>query len=316
MIVLLGSQQDPYIWKTFKTLQKREAQVILIDAYNLLKSTGVNYLLACSSNNSFLMINSQKIQHQSISCILARIGEQVFQVDSDMTPKNQLYSRYEIEATLKALLRLLDSRVINGKRDNQGNIALFPAHARTKQAIAECGLQAPKRLFTSNYHSATLFYNGIEQRAILSSPLRRISRQLIEGQEGLDQLKIIIGEHPICLEEAPLGQWLHAFIVGNKVFGVPWRVDDKKEIAEGIFSSEINIKSQLQVKCLKLARTLNLDFAQLSLLLRNQGDEYCFEVSDFPNYEFSDEHLQEEISDALAELLVRYSASENREAIR
>ncbi len=301
MILIFGNKNDVCATKTYDYLSQQGSEVIFIDACKLLTDVGVNYSIASPNFDSFLTVNSHKVKLTDFSGVLARLQPR-FETDADMTKEDQFYTRSELEAAWKGLLKLLSFQVINSQSTNVDNISMIFS-ASLEQAIANCGFKIPKKLIASNFENASQFYKSCSYRAILSSVSKQIYWQLIEGEEGLKYLQECIAQQSICLQEAPLGRWLQEFTIGDRVFGALLPV---KSMPGEIGKTNIQTfepSLMLQEKCRRLAQALHLDFGQFYLLQTHEGEEYCFEVRNFPTYEYCDEILQDNITATLGELL-------------
>jgi hypothetical protein len=298
MILIFGKKDDICACKTYDYLHQQGLDVTFIEGSKLLTSVAVNYSIARPNSNNFLVINSYKVQHENISGVLARLQQPLdTDIDPDMNKEDQFYTRYELEAAWKGLLKLLSWRVINSQSTN------IVVPTSTERAITKCDFKLPKTFITSNLESASQFYENCNQRTVLSSPSKQINGQLIEGQQGLSYLQKVLTKHPICLQEAPLGLWFQVFTVGDRSFGSSFCVETIAGEIRKTNTQTVELSPILQEKCCKLAQALHLEFAQFYLLQTNDGKNYCFDVKDFPTYEQCDEQLQEDITAALAELL-------------
>jgi hypothetical protein len=302
MILIFGHQGDGVSRQVYECLRRRGEEVLFVEGANLSASVGVNYPLDQEASGH-LLIDSHKIKFPDISGVLVRLREP-FELDLDMSAEDQLYTRFELEATWKGLWDFLGGRVLNGRsgRGENGH-TLFSSSVR--QAFTKCGFRSPGRLVTSNVESASVFYERCGRRVVLSSPSRQVPWQLVAGGDGVSQLEAFIARLPVYLQETPAGRWLQVFVVGDEVYGASLPMGRRAKEAGEAPCQTVALSSALQERCRRLAQELRMDFAQFHLLLTGDGEAYCFELSDFPTSDCCDQKLQGDLTSALAELLKR-----------
>lgn len=301
MIVIFGQPIDRCADLVHQLLRRHRTEVVFIEGSDLLTTMGINWSLASVNGDNFLTVNSHRIPLASISGVLTRMWQPI-KTDPDQSQQDQQYIQYELYATLIGLFYALDCRVVNRPIPGAISRPIFTGIERVRR-IRQCGFKLPPTLVTPSYEKALRFYHRCSQRAILGSLSGQFPWQLIMGKEGERDLQAVLAQHPIYLQETPVGEWLQVFTVGERAFGasVPMDPIAGRNGKEPLQAAEIS--PALQVRCCRLAQALHLDFAQLHILKTDQGEEYCFDVISFPIYDPCEDSLQESITAALAELL-------------
>lgn len=299
MIVIFSNQGDLCATQTYEYLKQQGKKVVFIDmASDFLNTSGINWSLACSNTEGFLIVNSQKITLTEITSVLCRTIYPSYAV-SQLNKKDQDYIRAEAYANFMGLLNSLNCLVIN--RPKPGFICT-PQFANSLQIkeIKRCGLKLPNMVLTTSYENALNFYDSCNRIAILGSTSPPILLQMIKGEDGVSQLQATLNkQQPIYIQEVPVGKWFQAFVAGNSVLGSSFWFDSQA----GIPFQAVELSLELQEQCCKLAQALQFKFMQIRILQTEQGESYCYDISEFPSYAQCEKLLQEKITIALAELL-------------
>jgi hypothetical protein len=157
---------------------------------------------------------------------------------------------------------------------------------------------------TSEAEEALAFYQRCGRRAVLSSPSGRHLRRVVGGKAGAGEIEAALARHPIVLQEAPDGEWLQVFTVGERAFGaralveLPVGGDDQGPLRA------VELPPAFQTQCCRLAGAFRLDFARLLLLQTERAEFYCLDLSSRPEYANCEEAVQQQITAALAARLM------------
>jgi hypothetical protein len=109
---------------------------------------------------------------------------------------------------------------------------------------------------------------------------------------------------PICLRQAPEGEWLEIFVVGDQVFGGVTSLARVAEEAGALPARAVELPAALQDRCVRLARALGAELLQLHLVRMREDELYCVDLNGWPGEAACREPFGERLMAALADRLV------------
>jgi glutathione synthase/RimK-type ligase-like ATP-grasp enzyme len=175
------------------------------------------------------------------------------------------------------------------------------------QLIKRAGFSIPETCITNDRQALVSFRNGHPSLIYKSiSSVRSIVSELNkESISRLGSLRTL----PTQFQEKVEGFNVRVHVVGKETFAtriVSASTDYRyasREDETAIFKPYM-LTDDLKAQCVKLARTCQLDFAGIDLII-NPEKTYCLEVNPSPGYSYYQEATGQPISDALANYLAK-----------
>jgi glutathione synthase/RimK-type ligase-like ATP-grasp enzyme len=176
-----------------------------------------------------------------------------------------------------------------------------------QRLISQHGFQVPKTLVTMVPEEARAFYDQCQGRVIYKSI--SVERSIVKPLTPEDFHRL---EHirycPVQLQEMIPGIDLRIHTVGARLFATEILSDGADyryvECEKGRRTMRaVELESDLQASCLKLADGLGLSLSGIDLRRTPSGAYYCLEVNTSPGFTFFENHTGQRIGDALADLL-------------
>jgi hypothetical protein len=314
MVIVLGHEDDPLASGVYRQLCRRSASVAFVGASDLFPGIALNWSLAEPPEQSFLTLSSSRMPLPAITGVLARLRGPVHVNTSGAgeppeAEEEQAYVRLEVWTALLAFLHSLHCPVINRPRPGR----MYPRswgsmiHARL---MAECGFLPPDMLLTSHPDEAAQAYRRFGESVLVGPGAGEIGCRWVRGLEGAALVREMAARSPICLRQAPEGEWLEVFVVGDQVFGgvtSPARAADEAGAAP---ARAVELPAALQDQCARLARTLGAELLQLHLVQTHEDELYCVDFNGWPGEAACRGPFGERLMTALADRL----AGEKREA--
>jgi hypothetical protein len=303
MALIIGSRYDLCSCRTYEFLRRRHPDVYFLEEADLFTKIGVSWSPTDSGNAGFLRIGNHKAPFHSIGGVLARLGGSV--TEPDLRQEDRLYATVEKNAAVVGWLNHLPCRVVNRPVPTR----IFQPVFASEEAILKIrrsGLKILATYLSSSLDAALAFFERCERRALLGAPSGIPPAVPAIGQAGIARIKAASARHPISLQRLPEGEWVRVFVVGDQAFAAAVRSENDGGESGGTIESAA-ISDAVASRCRRLARDMELEFAQIDLL-KAEGADYCIGIGAFPLIEPCEEALQTAIVEALGELLHRDAA--------
>lgn len=285
---------DPVLANVCARLAARNADLMLVHP----GSEGDSWDIAWSADRGVvadrLRIGNRIIYLSDIDSVYLRaMGSR-----AASTPRERLIvtSLWEFAESLPVL-------VVNRRQPSHTNMS----KPYQQRLISQYGFQVPKTLVTMVPEEARAFYDQCQGRVIYKSisAERSIVKPLMpEDFPRLEQIRYC----PVQLQEMIPGTDLRIHTVGDRLFateilsdGADYRYAERENKQRTMRAVEL--ESDLQTSCLKLAYGLGLSLSGIDLRRTPDGGYYCFEVNTSPGFTFFENHTGQRIGDALADLL-------------
>ncbi|MBZ0114896.1 MAG: hypothetical protein K8J08_20715 [Thermoanaerobaculia bacterium] len=206
---------------------------------------------------------------------------------------------------LQEWLELAPIRVMNRPSRMVSNISK-PYQA---QLIQRVGLLTPPTLVTSDVDELRDF-RRIHGKVIFKSisSVRSVVRRLEGPSVGrLDRLRHL----PTQFQALIPGTDIRVHVAGDELFAteirseaVDYRYAGRDDL--GVEMLAITLPAEVEERCRKLSRSLDLPLAGIDLRVTPEGEYYCFEVNPQPGYSY----YQQETGQGIAEAIVRYLSAD------
>jgi hypothetical protein len=300
-ILIIGSGKDPCVSLTRDFLHQRGIAVFSFEADDLLGSVGLYWPLPDPAGSGFLQIGDNRVSLADIGAVLVRHKPPPLP-DPDQATEEDGYIAGELQATLLAFLQSLDCLVIC-RPDPRISRRLAVAAVEWRPAIHEAGFRLARVLATADPAAAHDFCGAGDQPVLLRSPSGLDPWKLLEGENGAAHRAALMARHPVYLQELPGGRGLRVFVVGERVLGCDGDLSRVAGTNVPPRFRAVALSPDEQQQCRRLARLLDLEFAQMDLVETESGELYCLDVSPWPELESCEPELQRMMATALADLL-------------
>ena len=217
---------------------------------------------------------------------------------SASTPRERM-----VATTLWEFAESLPVLVVNRRKAGHTNMS----KPYQQRLIEQYGFLVPKTLVTMVPEEARRFYDECQGRVIYKSisAERSIVRPLTPADfPRLEQIRSC----PVQLQEMIPGADLRVHTVGDRLFatevlsdGADYRYAEREDKQRTMRAVELD--SDLQARCLAMARGLGLSLSGIDLRRTPAGEHVCFEVNTSPGFTFFENYTGQRIGDALADLL-------------
>jgi RimK-like ATP-grasp domain len=261
-----------------------------------------------------LRIGDRICKLQEIAAVYSRMMDDRFLPElSDQPPESSLrkYCR-SVHDTLMRWMEIAPALVINRCAPMASNSSK-PYQA---QLIRDQGFLIPEILITNDPELVRAFrakHGRVIYKSI--SAVRSIVQELTdEDEQRLERIRWCPTQFQAFVE----GTNLRVHTIGNEVFATAVRSDATDYRYAALQSGkpaelrEVVLSDDLSEQCLRLSRSLGLEFAGIDLKVTPNDEVYCFEVNPCPAFSYYEANTSQPISAAvarrLAEALVRHQS--------
>jgi RimK-like ATP-grasp domain len=180
------------------------------------------------------------------------------------------------------------------------------------QLIAACGLPVPETLVTNDLSAVRDFARRAGRLVYKStSSQRSIVRELDLDRADLNRVRHL----PTQFQALVPGLNVRVHVVGDAVLACAIRsatVDYRYAGAEGAEMEPIELPSDVEDRCIRVSRELDLPFCGIDLILDDSGVWWCLEANPSPAYSAFEEPTGLPIAEALVRWLHTGSAVPDR----
>jgi hypothetical protein len=177
------------------------------------------------------------------------------------------------------------------------------------QLIRELGFLTPETLITSDPQLVREFrskHGRIFYKSI--SALRSIVQEMSDEDETrLERIRCCPTQFQVFVP----GTNVRVHTIGGEVFATAVRSEATdyryaaRQAGEPAELREVTLAPDLSEQCLRLARSLELEFAGIDLKITPEDEVYCFEVNPSPAFSYYEANTEQPISAAVARYLAR-----------
>ena len=306
MILVSGILADEMIELMCARLKAMACEYVFLDQLKLPKHRGLTWQFCGGRITGYVTDGSSEVPVERIRGVYARYCDYTGAVIPDgLTAAEFEHVKAECQAATMSLFENLPCTVVNRVRASTSN------DSKLYQAMIarSLGFRTPRTLATSDPDSAAVFYKACDRRVIYKSisGVRSIVRLLTYDQvDNFEKLR----NCPSQFQEYIDGVNVRVHTVGQQVFAteilshtVDYRYPSEED-QEGIMMQPIDLNKEMGQACVKLAQTLGLPVAGIDLLRTANGHYYCLEVNPSPGFLFYERATGQEISRAVAQLLM------------
>lgn len=215
----------------------------------------------------------------------------------------KIQKSYLLHEMLYDWLELTDCRVMNRNSAMSSNMSK-PYQA---QLITKVGFKTPRTMITNNPNEVKQFLHDHKRIIFKSiSSVRSIVRELSDVKIlDLEKVRYL----PTQFQEYVDGINLRVHIVGEDIFAteVHTRATDYRYVEgedQEINMVPIKLSTEIESRCFKLSRILNLPLCGIDLMRTSEGDYYCFEVNPSPGYSYYQINTGQDIAAAIVRYLI------------
>jgi RimK-like ATP-grasp domain len=170
--------------------------------------------------------------------------------------------------------------------------------------IRRFGFEIPQTLVTTSPDEALAFWQ-LHQDVIYKSVSGVRSRVSRLKSEHLDRLNDV-SSCPTQFQEYIAGTDHRVHVVGEEVFACEIRADadDYRYAADDVEIRATRLSQEIEGRCIRLAKALELPVAGIDLRRTSNGAWYCFEVNPSPAFSYYQQETRQPIDSAIARLLI------------
>lgn len=252
-----------------------------------------------------LRIASQTYKLQDFTSVYPRMMDDRFLPELADEPPDSCLRTYcrAFHDTLMRWMEIAPALVINRAAPMASNSSK-PYQA---QLIREQGFRVPELLITNNPDLVREFrsrHGRVIYKSI--SAVRSIVQELSDqDEERLDRIRWC----PTQFQEFVEGTNLRVHTIGDEAFAtaVESEATDYRYAARQSGKAaelrDVRLSAELTEKCLRLSRSLGLEFAGIDLKVTPDDEVYCFEVNPCPAFSYYEANTGQPISAAVARRL-------------
>lgn len=305
MILFCGIPSEPPLALAIEAAQAQDIEYVVF-SQRLTRETEVSLHLGQGVPEGTLRTANDAWPLESFSGIYARLMDPSELPDSPKPVPGERAAQSDRAGLLQELLHqwleLSAARVVNRPSSMSSN-ASKPYQA---QLIRAAGFLVPPTVIT-NEPEAALDFVRRHQRVIYksTSSVRSIVREwTVDSERNLARIAVL----PVQLQARIRGNDVRVHVVGNRVFATRVRcsaVDYRYAGRDGLGAElePFELAEEAALRCLDLARRLQLPFCGIDLRETSAGEFYCFEVNPSPAYSYYEQSTGQPISTALVEYL-------------
>lgn len=294
MILLLGPIADPIFANICARIAARNAEMMAVYPEPECEPWDLTWSTVNGTVTGQMRVGSRQIDVSQIDAVYVRS----FGSGSIKTPKDRLRVTSLWEWTDSAPMLVVNKR--NGAHTNMSK----PYQQRL---IAQQGFSVPRTLITMLPEAARAFYDECRERVIyksISAERSIVKRLTVEDLPRLEKIQ----HCPVQLQELVPGIDVRVHTVGERVFAseiLADRLDYRYVHREGGTRTirAVELSSELQARCVNLAKSLGLVMSGIDLRRTPGGEYYCFEVNTSPAFTFYENYTGQRIGDALVDVL-------------
>jgi hypothetical protein len=252
-----------------------------------------------------LRIGERTYKLQEFAAVYPRMMDDRFLPELSDEPPDSSLRKYcrSFHDTLMRWMEIAPALVINRCAPMASNSSK-PYQA---QLIREQGFLIPEVLITNDPELVREFrakHGRVIYKSI--SAVRSIVQELDDkDEERLERIRWC----PTQFQEFVEGTNLRVHTVGNEVFATAVRTEAtdyryaSRQSGEPAELREVVLSDELTEQCLRLSRSLGLEFAGIDLKVTPNDEIYCFEVNPCPAFSYYEANTSQPISAAVARCL-------------
>jgi hypothetical protein len=254
-----------------------------------------------------LRIGEQSYELSDVHSVYSRLmDDRALPELANEAPESPLrhYCR-SLHDTLMRWMEIAPARVINRCAPMASN----SSKPYQNQLIRENGFLTPETLIT-NDPALVREFHAKNPRIIYKSisALRSIVQQMSDDDESrLERIRHCPTQFQVFVE----GTNVRVHTVGGEVFATAVRSEATdyryatRQAGEPAQLREVTLSPDLREQCLRLAKSLGLEFAGIDLKITPEDDVYCFEVNPCPAFSYYEANADQPISAAVARYLAK-----------
>jgi hypothetical protein len=206
-------------------------------------------------------------------------------------PEEERYLRPEAAAIWQALVGTIPCRRVNSPRpDHRTRIDPFGANERL--GAERAGVSVPRTILTSHVADALDFFDAAKGHVVARQGFGVGS--VIEGTRA--EIAEMTSQGPVSMTALPAGERATAFVCGG-------RATVARSGDDGVQQLDELRSRRLAARCVRLTRSLGLEFAELSLVEDVDGVLHCLALDAMPELDSASEPLRDRVVADVAELL-------------
>lgn len=300
MILVMGEVEEPMVEDLLDELEAQGADYRHLSPEQLPHEVSLSVGLG-GFEGGIRWIDGEFLPWSRVKAIYNRFGFEGYDSEQPYSVAEEAFVSSEFMSLLNSVLNSIPARVANRPLASSTN-ASKPYQTSLIQAV---GFSIPETLVTSVADDAEEFFELHEGEVIFKSIsyVRSIVKQMTS--EDLARLHTL-RTCPIQLQQMVPGVDHRVHVIGDEVFAHriqatenDYRYDKQAEIVAH------QLPPETEERCVKLARSLDMEIAGVDLRIAPDGEVFCFEVNPSPAFSWYEVRTGQPITAALAALLLR-----------
>jgi glutathione synthase/RimK-type ligase-like ATP-grasp enzyme len=321
IVLIVGFKDDITTLHVEKALQARGVDVFILDTGEIGLSTKISYVIDEFKMSGQIEVEGNKIDINQIHSVWMRRTRERRLIEADIPNDNIEFMRFETEGAVTALLRILEGS--KNIRFVSSPINMWVAENKPYQLwlASKCGLKIPKTLYSNDINESDNFVSRFGPDKLITKLIDTQSNIIVDQNDQkwaiatgvLSREKYIDSKH--CIEEVPYCFQelifpkidVRATVVSRSIFAaaiyaedVDWRMNDYRTLKHEI----IELPKATEESCLKLMKSLGLQFGAIDLVIDQDNDYYFLEVNPAGQWLWIEDMVGLPITDALVNLLL------------
>ena len=304
MILLCGVPDESPMYLLQGRLDELHEPYILFDQRDF-TGCDIEFEISGGIPRGWMQVKHRRFALDGITAVYARLHSfDHFMKDQQEVGNLERHQWYALHGCLVAWMETTSTPVVN-RPSAMGSNASKPYQS---QFIRDSGFTIPETLITNDPDLLRGFFerhHNVVYKSISST--RSIVRKL--GQADLGRLEMALW-CPVQLQSQVQGVNVRIHVIEDTVLAsevLTKAIDYRYAHQEGYEAHvrAVEVTETLADKCKQLARSLELPFAGIDLVITPQGDPVCLEVNPSPAFSYYELKSGQPISMALAKYLTR-----------
>jgi glutathione synthase/RimK-type ligase-like ATP-grasp enzyme len=303
MIILAGIPSETPLAMVRKELESINSELLLLNQREF-EHISLDFCIENKRIVGTLQIRTRKYDLSNIKGMYMRLMDDNFLPEIENEPQGsekRIRSKI-LHESLYLFSEIAPCKVIN-RMSAMGSNSSKPFQA---QVIRKHGFGIPETLVTNDKDAVIHFKNKFKKVIYKSiSGIRSIVQVL--GDEDMERLKFI-SMCPVQFQEYIEGFDVRVHVIGDEAFATSIKTDFTDYRYATKFGSATILKpyaldNDTIEKCIKLSKSLELDFAGIDLKITSNQEVFCFEVNPSPAFTYYESNTGQPIARSVAEYL-------------
>lgn len=300
-VVVCGLETEEPTSMLLDSLKAAEADYLFLDQREFAGNLMVRWQMTRNGVNGIISAENTSVRTNQISSVFMRMMPVELMGDYSGR-KDEAEKIRSVTHSLVQLFDVLPGKVVNRRRPMMSN------NSKPYQSILikRAGFDVPATFITSD--PGKLLNNPISKKPMIFKSMSS-TRSIVKTADlnNFEKLKTLY-HLPTQFQEKIEGYCARVHVIGETAIATrihSGATDYRYAALEntGSILSEMPLNCDLEKKCINLAKSLELNFCGIDLMISNEKT-VCLEVNPCPGYTYYQKATDQPISDALADYLI------------